>query len=60
LQNPQNFQFCVNIGKRKNHHTNCTFGFCQRSMPKHKKPKEQFLAYALLKIATKNVNLPLK
>ena len=36
--------------EKKASRTNCTFGFCQRSKPKHKKPKEQFLANANLKV----------
>ena len=39
--------------KKKASRTNCTFGFCQHSMPKHKKPKEQFLTNASEKLQQK-------
>ena len=39
--------------KKKASRTNCIFGFCQRSKPKHKKPKEQFLTNALHSVSRK-------
>jgi|GEM_PF-5260217 len=37
-----------------------TFGFCQHSMPKHKKPKEQFLTNASEKLQQKTKQISSK
>jgi len=40
----------IEVSAKKSQPPNSTFGFCQRLKPKHKKPKEQFLANAKQKL----------